>query len=209
MTNKRHPSKPRPTNKRSANSLRIIGGRWRGRKLTFADSDGLRPTGDRIRETLFNWLQGDIAGARCLDLFSGAGALGFEAASRGAAIVTMIEYSAPVATQLRQNEQLLKSDNTQVIHDDALRWLQHELANSNELDYNIILLDPPFAGELLQESLDALAQPAKLKINTLIYLEMEKSSNFQVPAHWQQLKAKTAGQVSYYLYQNNAKPVNN
>ena len=192
---KRRAIKPVPSNNRRANTLRIIAGQWRGRKLPFGDHEGLRPTGDRVRETLFNWLQLDIIGARCVDLFAGAGALGFEAASRGAKHVTMIEKSIAVANQLRQNEALLNSHNTQVIHSDALHWL-----DINTVDCDILFLDPPFANDLLQQSIDRL-KTKPLKPHCLIYIESAKGSCFTTPAHWQLLKDKSSGQINYALYQ--------
>ncbi len=104
-------------------SVRIIGGQWRGRKLPVHTSDGLRPTGDRVRETLFNWLNADLYNARCLDLFAGSGALGFEALSHGASQVTMLELEPTVAKQLAANKQLLNSDNADIENIDSLKWL--------------------------------------------------------------------------------------
>ena len=106
--------------------LRIIAGEWRSRQLPVLDLPGLRPTTDRVRETLFNWLQNDVPGARCLDLFAGSGALGFEAASRGAASVTLLEMQPAAANQLAANMQLLQAQNMQLIRADALGWLEQK-----------------------------------------------------------------------------------
>ena len=123
--------KPQKNNKRSnTNTLRIIGGEWRSRKLSFIDAEGLRPTPDRIRETLFNWLQGTIHGANCLDLFAGSGVLGLEALSRGACQVTFVEKNKAVANQLKTNLDLLKSD-AEVHNQDALAYLQEYKTSKN------------------------------------------------------------------------------
>ncbi len=127
----------------ASNTLRIIGGDHRGRKLRFLDARGLRPTGDRIRETLFNWLQNDISGSHCLDMFAGSGALGFEAASRGAAQVHMIEYNPRVAAQLSDNCELLRiQDRVHVHKGSALSWV-----GKNADVFDIVFIDPPFADE--------------------------------------------------------------
>ena len=119
--------------------LRIVGGEWRGRRLPVLDQPGLRPTPDRVRETLFNWLAPLITGARCLDLFAGSGALGFEAASRGAGRVVMIEKSANVVRVLRENRLLLDARQVEVIHADAGPWLAGQAE-----PFDLVFLDPPF-----------------------------------------------------------------
>jgi 16S rRNA (guanine966-N2)-methyltransferase len=181
---------------KNANSLRIIAGQWRGRRLSFIDSDGLRPTGDRVRETLFNWLQIDIPGAICVDLFAGAGALGFEAASRGAAKVVMIEQSKAVAVGLQQNAALLQAETVEIVHRSAIDWM----ANQTEAA-DIVFVDPPFAGDLLEQSLAHLAAASWIKDSTLIYVETARHQRFTAPTGWHQLKQQSSGQVSVYLYQ--------
>lgn len=140
----------------SPGSVRIIGGRWRGSKLPVADAVGLRPTSDRVRETLFNWLQPMIHGARVLDLFAGSGALGLEAASRGASRVVLVEKDPALAAALQANaDRLGKADATravEVVCDDALRWLAHEPGER----FDLVFLDPPFAAGLWQPALAAL-----------------------------------------------------
>ncbi|CAH0992963.1 Ribosomal RNA small subunit methyltransferase D [Sinobacterium norvegicum] len=191
-------SRKKPVAK-NANSLRIIAGQWRGRRLNFIDSEGLRPTGDRVRETLFNWLQVDVPGAVCIDLFAGAGALGFEAASRGAAKVVMIEKSRAVAERLRQNVALLDAGHVEIVNGSAIDWM-----NGSAEAADIVFVDPPFAGDLLEQSLRQMEAACWLKDSTLIYIETAKYQAFTVPAGWQQLKQKNTGQVSVYLYQRSS-----
>ena len=177
------------------NQIRIIGGEYRGRKLNFASIEGLRPTGDRVRETLFNWLQPMLPGAVCLDLFAGSGALGLEAASRGAELVVMLEKSPKVAAQIAQNISLLGADGVEIHRCDALQWLTGESRR-----FDIVFLDPPFATDLLQESCRLLDQGGWLRPNARIYLEMDKGKELPpLPVNWAPLRHKKAGQVCYYL----------
>jgi 16S rRNA (guanine966-N2)-methyltransferase len=176
------------------NTLRIIGGTWRSRKLKFISAPNLRPTPDRVRETLFNWLQSTIADTRCLDLFSGSGALGLEALSRGASEVVFVEKHRAAAQQLRHNLLLLKSNN-RVINTDAESYLFEE---NNAFD--IIFLDPPFRQHFLPKILDIILEKQLLIHNGLIYLEHESEENY----HWQDwqlapIKETKAGQVKSYL----------
>ncbi len=178
------------------NQVRIIGGEHRGRKLNFPDIPGLRPTGDRIRETLFNWLQPALPGAACLDLFAGSGALGLEAASRGAGQVVMLDRSSVVVEQLRQNISLLGLNQTRVEQADALSWLQ-----SPAQSFDIVFLDPPFADNLLHQASQLLEDGGWLKSDALIYVEADAGMDMpQLPSGWRQLKEKRAGQVVYALY---------
>ena len=167
--------------------LRIIGGQWRSRRLPVVDLAGLRPTTDRVRETLFNWLQNDVPGARCLDLFAGSGALGFEAASRGAASVVMLEKQAQAASVLMENIRTLQADNIQLVQQDAMQWLQKPPATC----FDIVFLDPPF---------DLLEQNGFLAENACIYLEIDSHQALpEIPASWRVQREKKAGQVGYYL----------
>ena len=178
-----------------SNLIRIIGGRHRGRKLSFPDADGLRPTSDRIRETLFNWLQPFIEGAGCLDLFAGSGAVGFEAASRGAGQVVMVEKNPKVAAQLKRNAALLEEQNIEIFTEDSLRWLEKQ-----DQAFDIVFLDPPFADKLLQPVIDSLISNKMLKTGTHIYLEKDAKDSFPpLPPAVELIRNKNAGQVDYAL----------
>jgi 16S rRNA (guanine966-N2)-methyltransferase len=175
--------------------LRIIGGRWRGRRLSFPAIDGLRPTPDRVRETLFNWLAPGISGARCLDLFACSGALGIEALSRGAGEVVFVEHHPLAARGLRENLMLLGVEYATVEETDALAWLRGSASA-----FDVILLDPPFGRGLLTPVCQALEQGHWLAPGAVIYLEAERERRaLPLPANWQVLRAKTAGQVAYSL----------
>lgn len=176
--------------------LRIIGGKWRGRLLPFADVEGLRPTGSRVRETLFNWLMPEIAGSHCLDLFAGSGALGFEALSRGADTCTMIELNSIAHHQLCSNKTLLQCDNLKIIKGNASDFL--ECAPEHAMD--IVFIDPPFAQNLWQPVLSTLQSRVWLKEGCQIYIEMPKSKQLVMPPNWKIHRQKTAGQVCYCLY---------
>lgn len=192
-----------PTHRKKSSSspkgdqkLRIIGGRWRGRLLPFPDLDGLRPTGSRIRETLFNWLQPTLPDSHCLDLFAGSGALGLEALSRGASHVTLVELNATASKQLLANINTLQCSEAQVIQDSALRFLQAAPTRA----FDTVFIDPPFALDLWEEVVTTLQQRAWLKAGALIYLEMPRGKELALPANWQLHRQKEAGQVRYCLY---------
>ena len=180
----------------SRNSVRIIGGGWRGRRVSFPDIPGLRPTPDRVRETLFNWLQERIAGARCLDLFAGSGALGLEALSRGAKELVFVEQAVAAARALQ--EQLIRfggQARAQVAEMGAARYLR-----SVPQAFDIVFLDPPFGRDALAEYVPMLDEGQWLKPGSLVYLENEKRAGVPpLPAHWQVLKSKSAGEVGYHL----------
>jgi len=178
-----------------SNTLRIIGGEWRGRKLRFADGEGLRPTTDRVRETLFNWLAPLIHGARCLDLFAGSGALGMEALSRGAGEVVFVDNNPVAITALKENLALLKADNASVIRGDALAYLRGETRH-----FDVVFLDPPFRRDLLQPALKLLVEGGWLAPGARLYLELESEEALpELPAGWEVLRSKQAGQVAYHL----------
>ena len=179
----------------ASGDYRIIGGQWRGRRLPVADSPGLRPTTDRVRETVFNWLQWDIADARVLDLFAGSGSLGFEAASRGAAHVTLVEAVTAVSQQLQKNIALLNSGNIDVVTHNALNWLQIPPDEA----YDIIFIDPPFREELADKTLHLLDKSNWLTADNMVYLETEKEWPLKLPANWRVTKEKTHGQVCFRL----------
>lgn len=184
----------------SAAQLRIIGGQWRSRRVPFPDVEGLRPTPDRVRETLFNWLQMAVPGARCLDLFTGSGALGLEALSRGATAVTFIDQSPAVIKQLKANLQLLKAPQHEVVQASALDWLRQQPEDLS-VRYDVVFLDPPFHKGLVSEAVALLESKALLADNALIYIETESELRvLDLPAHWHEHRAKTAGQVTYRLF---------
>ncbi len=177
------------------NQLRIIGGKWKRRQLPFANIDGLRPTPDRVRETLFNWLMWDIQNAQVLDLCAGSGALGFEALSRGAANVVMIEPDVSQARFLKDNMQLLQANNCQLMVATAQRAL-----NTLNVQFDVLFLDPPYALDLWQE-LAVLAEPL-LADNAYIYVEADRDlALLKLPDTWQQIKHTKAGVVQAALYQ--------
>lgn len=186
-----------PKTAKGGNQLRIIGGIWRGRKLSFPDVDGLRPTGDRIRETLFNWLAPDIQGARCLDLFAGSGALGLEALSRGASYSLMRERDVQAARQLQANLQLLQATQGTVAQGDTMAWLEQP---HDEAPFDVVFIDPPFQLNFWQRAIDALENGNYLANEAAIYVESGKNDSYQVPASWQLHRNKTTGNVCYRLF---------
>lgn len=181
---------------KNVGNIRIIGGRWRGRKLAVPHAEGLRPTTDRVRETVFNWLQFELHDARVLDLFAGTGALAFEALSRGAAHALMVEQHAPAVRCLSENIKTLAAAG-QVLQADALKVL----LTPPEAPFNVVFIDPPFRQQLLPQVISALQQPGWLADNAWIYVETETELNAQWPANWQLHREKQAGQVSYRLFQ--------
>ena len=184
----------------SKGQIKIIGGTWRGRKLNFPAIPGLRPTPNRIRETLFNWLDPILANACCLDLFAGSGALGFEALSRGAKSVTFIEQSLPLVHYLKvQIKQLAIEDKTQVYHQCFPFKNAHFLTEQNLL-FNIIFLDPPFHQNLITPVCDWLIKENLLLPKSTIYIETEAAlEKLTLPENWQISRCKIAGQVKYAL----------
>ena len=180
---------PRPSS--PSGKLRIIGGTLRGSRITVPDRPGLRPTPDRVRETLFNWLAPVIDGAQCLDLFAGTGALGIEALSRGAAQVDFVESDAKLAALLRENLVRLKQD-ARVHVADALRF-----AAQADGRYDIVFLDPPFETTLLQQALVEL--PKILSPYNRIYLEWPEGRKPELPAGFEWLREKQAGKVCFGL----------
>ena len=180
--------------------MRIIGGAHRGRKLRFPSLPGLRPTADRVRETLFNWLQPQLPGADCLDLYAGSGALGLEAASRGAGRVVMLDRSAEVVDQLRENIGLLQLDRVEAWQADALEWLAGSPSPCFS-PFDLVFLDPPFADDLLEQSCRLLDSAGWLNPEARIYLEMDAGHPLpELPERWHLLRRKQAGQVWYHLF---------
>ena len=178
-----------------ANTLRIIGGEWRGRRIRFPPIEGIRPTPDRVRETLFNWLAGVVQGSRCLDLFAGSGALGLEALSRGAFAVTFVERHRVAAQSLRETAAKLAPARATVIDADAVAWLA-----GNAAPFDIVFLDPPFDAEVLPATLSALETRGWLARESWIYIEMPaKHGKPPLPAGWIDHRSGRAGAVGYHL----------
>ncbi len=178
------------------NQLRIIAGEWRGRKLPFPDGEGLRPTGDRMRETLFNWLSFDLYGRRVLDLFAGSGALGLEALSRGVKSAVFLDNHPGVVRQMRENLTTLKCPQAEVFQGEALSWIA-----SHEDVFDLVFLDPPFGKGLLGPVCQKLETEKRLSDGALVYLEAEKGFDFaEIPTSWVLEKEKKAGQVICRLY---------
>ncbi len=176
--------------------LRIVAGNWRSRLLQIADVPGLRPTSERIRETLFNWLAPHLHGARCLDLCAGTGALGLEALSRGAANVVFVEQSAVAAQTLQANINSLAATGAELRNADARQYLNGPLAKP----FDIVFLDPPFAADMHDELCRLLAENRCLASGARIYIEMDRRrSELKLPDGWQRVKDKTAGNVRYML----------
>ena len=176
--------------------IRIIGGQWRGRKLPVPDSPGLRPTTDRVRETLFNWLAPSMVDARCLDCFAGSGALGLEALSRYAASTTLLEMERHVAQQLQKNLATLKAEHGKVVNTNTLTYL-----NQSGTPHDVVFVDPPFRKGLLEETLNLLEVNGWLADGALIYVESEVENGLPpVPASWSLHREEIAGQVAYRLY---------
>ena len=180
--------------------LRIIGGQWRGRKLEFMAVDGLRPTPDRVRETLFNWVQPYISGARCLDLFSGSGALGLEALSRGAESTTFVDLHNVTTRQLQHNLQILKSQSAEVVQADVIQWLESRVTDL-EPRYDMVFMDPPFRKDLVPTCCQLLESHNLLADSAVIMSRQNQSCKHpEVPDNWKEHRSKTTGQVSYRLY---------
>ena len=174
------------------NRVRIIAGAWRSRVVHFPDSPGLRPTPDRVRETLFNWLGQRLDGLACLDLFAGSGALGFEALSRGAARVVMVERDRATARALRENAKKLEARGAEVVESDAIAWLAHA-----PQPFDVVFLDPPYASGLAVRALAAL--PAKLRPGARVYVETAAAVDPGGP--WRMLREGRAGAVRYALFE--------
>ena len=181
------------------NQLHIIAGKWRGRKISFIDQEGLRPSPNRVRETLFNWLQADIVESNCLDLFAGSGALSFEATSRGAKHATCLELNAESARCIKENISLLQAEHITLLQQDALKFLK---ATKPENKFDLVFLDPPFNENLLEESSGLLESNSWLTDGALIYLESGQAlDKYVLPTNWELIKQKKAGQVYYGLCQ--------
>ena len=180
--------------------LRIIGGHWRGRRLDISESEGLRPTPDRVRETLFNWLQPYNAGANCLDLFAGTGALCLEALSRGAADVVMVEKAPHVVQQLHQHIERLEAAGAEVVLADAVEFLQR-----TSRAFDIVFIDPPFKSNLIADCAAMVDARGWIKPGGLVYVEAPSQlKDLTLPATWELIRSKKAGQVGYHLARKTA-----
>lgn len=191
------------------NKVRIIGGKWRGRSIQFEPQAALRPTPDRVRETLFNWLGPRLQGARCLDLFAGSAVLGFEALSRGASFVQSVERDAAVARCVLKESQKLGLEDAQfnLAQTDGLTWLSRYAGTGHASPeaYQIIFVDPPYNSDLLEKSLALIQNQAVLEAGGLLYLESNRDVEDLIqPNFYRILKQKKAGQVHYYLLENHA-----
>jgi len=183
----------------ASNRVRIIGGQWRSRWIKFPDVEGLRPTPDRVRETVFNWLEQDLTGVACLDLFAGSGALGFEAASRGAREVVLVERNRRIVQSLQENARALcgESRPVAVICSDALEFLHRDRRT-----YDVVFLDPPYS--VWQETADAtrlLLHKLMPRLNPGARVYLEAAEALQLPPDWQTIKNNRAGAVHYQLAQ--------
>lgn len=197
-SNRSKSGKPAANNK--AGSVRIIAGKYRGRKLPVIMAEGLRPTTDRVKETVFNWLMPYLFDAKCLDCFAGSGSLGFEALSRGAVSVEFFELNKQASLQISNNIKLLQADEAKVSTGSCLQLLP----TKTSAQYDLVFIDPPFRQGLVKETAQLLEQENTLAEDAVIYLEVEAElSQLELPSNWQLIKEKVAGQVAYRLYQRN------
>jgi 16S rRNA (guanine966-N2)-methyltransferase len=177
--------------------IRIIAGKWRSRQIRFPEVSGLRPTGDRIRETLFNWLAPEIHGARCLDLFSGSGAFCFEALSRGAAYCLALEKHPQAIACLTENKSLLDASELVIAQQDTLKYLRQRA----DKPFDIIFVDPPFDLNLINEVCSLLEENGWVSDGGMIYCELpSQQNNFAPPGNWQVSRNKVASGVKYTLF---------
>ncbi len=175
--------------------MRIIGGIWRSRLLHVPEAEGLRPTPDRVRETLFNWLRPYLPGARCLDLFAGTGALCLEALSRGAGSVVMVEKSDLAVQALRRNLERLGAGDAEVIQTDAVEYLER----SPEA-FDIVFIDPPFRSDLISRCSALVEERGWIRPGGLVYIEApSRMQALPIPPTWELIRSQKAGQVGYHL----------
>ena len=190
------PKNKSPNSHSGSGAIRIIGGTWRGRKIMVPAIDGLRPTPDRVRETLFNWLMPYLPDTKCLDLFSGSGALSIESLSRGAAQVSALENSFEAVQALKKISALLEIQSLNIIHADALTWL----GRVADTTFDIVFIDPPFHQNLVSPCCALLEKHLWLNEAALIYVEYERDGTIDVPDSWHLHRQQQAGDVTYALY---------
>lgn len=179
------------------NKLRIIAGDWRSRQLVFEDIPEIRPTPARVRETLFNWLQNDVLGRQCLDLYAGSGALGFEAVSRGAKSVVIVENNPKACQLIKENTFKLSTEKIKVIQSDVFKFLA-----GDSMSFSLVFLDPPFNKAMAQQTCHWLEDKNWLAPAAKIYVEVESQLVLDnMPFNWQCLKSKKTGEVGYYLFE--------
>ena len=189
-----------PATARYPGAIRIIGGAWRRRRLAVPQAEGLRPTPDRVRETVFNWLQPWLPGAHCVDLFAGSGALCLEALSRGAASAVMVEAAAPVVEVLQGNVARLRATDASVLQADAERFLRGTVRK-----FDIVFLDPPFHSELIASCSTLLEERGWIDAHSLVYIEAPSDLTvLPIPASWELIRNRTAGHVGYHLARRRA-----
>lgn len=178
--------------------LKIISGDWRSRQLIFEDLPGLRPTPARVRETLFNWLQQDVVASRCLDLCAGSGALGFEAVSRGAKEVIMVENNPQACRLIKENTVKLSTEKIKIVQADVFKFLAGDVVKT----YDLVFLDPPFNKAIAQQACHWLEDKGWLTDGAKIYVEVESQLLLDdMPENWQCRKSKKAGEVGFYLFE--------
>ena len=181
------------------NKLRIIAGEWRSRQILFENSEGLRPTPARVRETVFNWLHNDLIACNCLDLYAGSGALGFEAASRGAKSVVMVENNTQACRMIKENAVKLSASQIRIIQSDVFKFLAGDAK-----PFNLVFLDPPFSQNKAQQTCHWLEDKGWLAIGAKIYVEVESKLVLdKTPNNWELLRSKQAGDVGYHLFERN------
>ena len=186
---------------KTSNQVRIIGGNFRGQKITFSNNQGLRPTGSRIKETLFNWLALSILDSNCLDLFAGSGSLGIESISRGAKSVTMIEKSRSAFAAIKNSCSRLGIKDVSLVETDSMGWLTHK---NNLKSFDVVFLDPPFDSDLISSCCELLEKNLFLAKSAYIYIETTRNHPIiNVPDNWKLLRGKNTGQVAYKLYLRN------
>ena len=192
------PKKARSPKQKTSAGVRIIAGTWRSRRLSIANCDTLRPTPDRVRETLFNWLAPSIEGAACLDLFAGSGILSFEALSRGAAQAWILEKQKKIWHDLTQAQQLLNAEQAHILNQDCM----HFLNTPPPEQFDIVFIDPPYAENLINRCCSLLNEYQWLKPKALVYMEFGNAfSAPEIPSGWKVLRKKTASTVNYWLLQ--------